>query len=150
MAGSRCESGAVAPLCSRRPVGGGKARPFIVTFCPTGARDPEGGSVTSSAPPEGSFLVTAVDGCPGILDLHQARDGHVARIRLPGGYATGPRLRGLAALASRFGDGCVALTARGNGQVRGGRRGAARALARPGAVGGAAPRPAPGPAPLSP
>ncbi|MDX6389204.1 MAG: precorrin-3B synthase, partial [Streptosporangiaceae bacterium] len=52
----------------------------------------------------------AADACPGILDLHEARDGHVARIRLPGGYATGRRLRGLAALASRFGNGCVDLT----------------------------------------
>ena len=63
--------------------------------------------------------MTAGDACPGILDLHEARDGLVARIRLPGGYATGRRLRDLAALASRFGNGCVDLTARGNVQLRG-------------------------------
>jgi len=63
--------------------------------------------------------VTAADACPGILDLHQARDGLVARIRLPGGYASAARLRALAALAERFGDGSADLTARGNVQLRG-------------------------------
>jgi precorrin-3B synthase len=86
--------------------------------------------------------MTAADACPGILDLHEARDGHVARIRLPGGYATGPRLRGLAALASRFGDGCVDLTARGNVQLRGVRAGEAGELARRAALAGLLPSPA--------
>jgi precorrin-3B synthase len=63
--------------------------------------------------------MTAGDACPGILDLHEARDGLVARIRLPGGYASVARLRSLAALAERFGDGHVDLTARGNVQIRG-------------------------------
>jgi precorrin-3B synthase len=86
--------------------------------------------------------MTAADACPGLLDLHEARDGHVARIRLPGGYATGPRLRGLAALASRFGDGCVDLTARGNVQLRGVRAGEAGELARRAALAGLLPSPA--------
>ena len=38
----------------------------------------------------------ASDACPGMLALHPARDGHVARIRLPGGYVTGARWRALA------------------------------------------------------
>src|ERR1700735_4747284 len=63
--------------------------------------------------------MTTGDACPGILDLHEARDGLVARIRLPGGYASSARLASVAALTSRFGDGRVDLTARGNVQIRG-------------------------------
>ena len=74
--------------------------------------------------------MTAGDACPGILDLHEARDGHVARIRLPGGYASPGRLRAVAALASRFGDGSVDLTARGNVQLRGLRPDDAEAISR--------------------
>jgi precorrin-3B synthase len=70
------------------------------------------------------------DACPGILDLHKARDGLVARIRLPGGYASRGRLLSLAALAGRFGDGHVDLTARGNVQIRGIQPGAASGMAQ--------------------
>ena len=62
---------------------------------------------------------TAGDACPGILALHPARDGHVARIRLPGGYVSRAQWAALAALAGEFGDGCLDLTARGNVQLRG-------------------------------
>jgi len=86
--------------------------------------------------------VTAADACPGILDLHEARDGLVARIRLPGGYASPARLRSLAALAGRFGDGRVDLTARGNVQLRGIRAGSADGLARAAASAGLLPSPA--------
>ena len=61
----------------------------------------------------------ALDACPGVLTLHPARDGLVARIRLPGGYASAARWRALAALSRDFGDGCVDVTARGNVQLRG-------------------------------
>jgi precorrin-3B synthase len=64
-------------------------------------------------------MPTAVDACPGVLVLHPARDGHVARIRLPGGYVTGRQWAALAALAAEFGDGCLDVTARGNVQLRG-------------------------------
>jgi precorrin-3B synthase len=74
--------------------------------------------------------MTAADACPGLLDLHEAGDGYVARIRLPGGYAGASRLAALAALASRFGSGFVDLTARGNVQIRGVRAGEAGELAR--------------------
>jgi precorrin-3B synthase len=69
------------------------------------------------------------DACPGILALHPARDGLVARIRLPGGYVTGPQWRALTRLSRDFGDGCLDLTARGNVQVRGVREPSAAGLA---------------------
>jgi hypothetical protein len=71
----------------------------------------------------------ALDACPGVLVLHPARDGLVARIRLPGGYAAAARWRALAALARDFGDGCVDVTARGNVQLRGLREARSAALA---------------------
>jgi precorrin-3B synthase len=82
------------------------------------------------------------DACPGILDLHEARDGLVARIRLPGGYVSAARLRALAALARRFGDGHVDLTARGNVQIRGVAPGAAAQMAQRAAAAGLLPSPA--------
>jgi precorrin-3B synthase len=71
----------------------------------------------------------AIDACPGMLTLHPARDGDVARIRLPGGYVTGRQWAALALLACEFGDGNVDTTARGNVQVRGLRPGTGPALA---------------------
>ncbi|HEX5291097.1 MAG TPA: hypothetical protein VFX25_19730 [Streptosporangiaceae bacterium] len=71
----------------------------------------------------------ALDACPGVLTLHPARDGLVARIRLPGGYAGAARWRSLGRLSGAFGDGCVDLTARGNVQLRGLRAEDAEALA---------------------
>jgi precorrin-3B synthase len=70
-----------------------------------------------------------VDACPGMLTLHPARDGDVARIRLPGGYIARSQWTAIAALACEFGDGNVDITARGNVQVRGVRQGAAAELA---------------------
>jgi precorrin-3B synthase len=64
-------------------------------------------------------LNQANDACPGILTLHPARDGHVARIRLPGGYVSRAQWTALAALAAELGDGGLDLTARGNVQLRG-------------------------------
>jgi precorrin-3B synthase len=72
----------------------------------------------------------AADACPGILALHPARDGHVARIRLPGGYVSRVQWLALTALAGEFGDGCLDLTARGNVQLRGLAPEAGPALAR--------------------
>ena len=81
----------------------------------------------------------AGDACPGIIDLHPARDGQVARIRVPGGYASPARLRSLAAMSARFGDGHVDLTARGNVQVRGIRSGEEGTLAQWAAAAGLLP-----------
>jgi precorrin-3B synthase len=86
--------------------------------------------------------MTTGDACPGILDLHQARDGLVARIRLPGGYASVTRLRSLAALAERFGDSRVDLTARGNVQIRGIQPSVAGRMAERAAAAGFLPSPA--------
>ncbi|HZM40848.1 MAG TPA: hypothetical protein VFB94_17130 [Acidimicrobiales bacterium] len=86
--------------------------------------------------------MTSVDACPGILDLHEARDGQVARVRLPGGYAAAKELRAVAGLARRFGDGRVDLTSRGNLQLRGVRAGDAAELSRHAAAAGLLPSPA--------
>ena len=59
------------------------------------------------------------DACPGALHLHQAADGALARVRLPGGMITAVQLEALAEAAERFAAGILELTARGNLQVRG-------------------------------
>jgi precorrin-3B synthase len=59
------------------------------------------------------------DACPGALQVHQAADGAMARIRLPGGMITAAQLGALCAVATQAGSGTLELTARGNVQVRG-------------------------------
>ena len=59
------------------------------------------------------------DACPGALQVHQAADGAMARIRLPGGMITAAQLATLADVSTRLGSGTLELTARGNVQVRG-------------------------------
>lgn len=59
------------------------------------------------------------DACPGALQVHQAADGALARIRLPGGMITAGQLAALAGASSRYGSGTLELTARGNVQLRG-------------------------------
>ena len=51
--------------------------------------------------------------------MHQAADGALARIRLPGGMIGAGQLSALAEAADRFGAGTLELTARGNVQIRG-------------------------------
>ncbi|GAA2319076.1 precorrin-3B synthase [Nonomuraea roseoviolacea subsp. roseoviolacea] len=59
------------------------------------------------------------DACPGALQVHEAADGPLARVRLPGGAISSGRLRELAACASGLGSGVIELTSRANVQVRG-------------------------------
>jgi precorrin-3B synthase len=60
-----------------------------------------------------------VDRCPGTVAVHQAQDGGLARIRIPGGALTRDKLVSLAGLAAELGNGRLELTARGNLQLRG-------------------------------
>ncbi len=59
------------------------------------------------------------DRCPGALRLHDAADGALARIRVPGGILTADAAGELARLAATTGDGAVHLTIRGNVELRG-------------------------------
>ncbi|WP_375424568.1 precorrin-3B synthase [uncultured Friedmanniella sp.] len=60
-----------------------------------------------------------VDRCPGVLRPHQAADGAMVRIRIPGGQLTGTALAALGAAADTFGSGVLHLTSRASLQVRG-------------------------------
>jgi precorrin-3B synthase len=59
------------------------------------------------------------DACPGALHVHQAADGALARIRLPGGMLTAAQLAALAQASAAFGSATLELTGRGNVQIRG-------------------------------
>jgi precorrin-3B synthase len=58
------------------------------------------------------------DACPGALQLHQAADGALARVRLPGGVISPEQLEALAHAATQFGSPAMELTSRGNVQLR--------------------------------
>ncbi|MEV6829425.1 precorrin-3B synthase [Amycolatopsis sp. NPDC051102] len=59
------------------------------------------------------------DACPGVFAPHDAADGPLARVRLPGGTISAAQLRALADAAEACGDGDLHLTSRGNVQLRG-------------------------------
>ncbi|OBI86311.1 precorrin-3B synthase [Mycobacterium asiaticum] len=58
------------------------------------------------------------DACPGALQVHQAADGALVRVRLPGGRISAAQLATLAGAAQEFGSATLELTARGNVQLR--------------------------------
>ncbi|MBX9641061.1 MAG: precorrin-3B synthase [Mycobacteriaceae bacterium] len=58
------------------------------------------------------------DACPGALQVHQAADGALVRVRLPGGMLTAAQLATLGHVSRDFGSATLELTGRGNVQLR--------------------------------
>lgn len=58
------------------------------------------------------------DACPGALHVHEAADGALSRLRLPGGHLTSEQLLTLAQAAEDLGNGEIELTSRANVQLR--------------------------------
>jgi len=54
-----------------------------------------------------------------VFSAHPAADGHLARIRLPGGLITPNQMKSLVGVSDDYGDGHLELTSRGNIQLRG-------------------------------
>lgn len=72
----------------------------------------------SQTVPQVEPIGVARDRCPGVLRLHEAADGMLARIRLPGGRIDARGLEGLAE-AGGLGNGLIELTSRAGVQIRG-------------------------------
>jgi precorrin-3B synthase len=70
--------------------------------------------VPRSVPDDGVRL----DACPGALRPHQAADGLLVRVRLPGGVLADEQLRVLADVSAEHGNGHLELTSRANVQIR--------------------------------
>ncbi|GLY50759.1 hypothetical protein [Lentzea sp. NBRC 102530] len=59
------------------------------------------------------------DACPGAVELHQAADGGLARIRVPGGTLSAAQWDVVRGAAAELGSGSIELTSRANLQIRG-------------------------------
>lgn len=81
-----------------------------------------------SSPP-GIQRASAQDSCPGTLQVHQAADGGLARVRIPAGVLSAAQWQALIGAAAELGDGNLDLTSRGNVQLRGLRPASEPALA---------------------
>ncbi|MBB3052200.1 precorrin-3B synthase [Prauserella isguenensis] len=75
-------------------------------------------ATTRPAGEEPGTVRLRADACPGVLATHDAADGPLARVRLPGGGLSPAQAQALAACARQLGDGRVHLTSRGNLQLR--------------------------------
>lgn len=76
-------------------------------------------SAKPAAPYRGRVArIRDTDACPGALQVHQAADGALVRVRLPGGMLTAAQLVTLAHVSSDFGSATLELTGRGNVQLR--------------------------------
>jgi precorrin-3B synthase len=85
-------------------------------------------AVPESAPGACARETASVDACPGVLRLHEAADGQLARVRAPGGRLDARALEALAEAAA-LGSDLVELTSRAGLQVRGLSQESAGALA---------------------
>lgn len=98
--------------------------PVVVVIDTAGGRRIVGMLAAMPQPPSAASRDEPVirdrgDACPGALRLHQADDGYLARVRIPGGMLGGRAAGMLADTADRLGDGHIDLTSRGNAQLRG-------------------------------
>lgn len=81
------------------------------------------------------------DACPGALRVHDAADGGLARVRVPGGALSTQRLRAVSDASVELGHPGVELTSRANMQVRGIAAGTEQQLAERLAAAGLLPSP---------